>query len=780
VSTMSLDTRRFAHKLISHRSRRQYILQFQKWGLQKYNTTIREQGKLRTELFATAPLSQSTPFVFEQELAVGNDPLKRRHSFQSLQSDRSTISRAAATRKKKQRYEQDLEPPRNSAASPGFDVVLVDFDSHVPYQNYQQSDAAGVSCSYEKHPNFILGVSNPTDQELLVLDNFDISRRGSVSIQKSTLLEDSSADGQMFTSAPSIKHTTNTVGERHFSEGPVEETRFNSSLPIHNTRNNQYITIATETRNTVKANAVSLPSGGPSVTESVYTCSDSTQSEFSLPERWKYVDELVRVARQVDPNCPIESFSGEEISNMKMAADYLSVLNFDDEACYLYALVAKRFRAEHRTQTSEGLSTIVNFAKTAFNNTDRDIILNLLHELLNGESDSLKIFLWHMMRAFIKSRTNPSSLPPDALSGLEDLGIAREIYEAEDILALLPNYTRALDLVTYHHLLRSMLWSPVRYKPHNWSDVFEMSWEKFQEYRAADKLTQQLMQRTPGPFEIEGKSMKNPCLRSCLAWCINELPQVRSIPGCWKRTHLPKFKFRWWIKKVEGEDQILSQKLAEANALFTCLWDRSRNPLKSSFEPYESNACQWINESDKRMGLSPAELLYIVCSLGFMANTGENNLGWEVSNKSRVLVNNTIKRLQRAFKLDDEALVLLFLDEYLGQNRCITWSEFKYAEREISRAHVYDICRKTMMIIVPERVSIAFSATGSPRMALAELLPTLAPPLDSESLRMMKGKWNRSISNLSLSLNAAAHRSVNNPSISQLSDRLTNSLRISK
>jgi hypothetical protein len=626
------------------------------------------------------------------------------------------------------------------------DITMLDFDSHLSYQNISQHDVVKVPHMIEKQPNLTFGISNPYHPELFVSDALLTSRKDSGSLRESLFLENPFTDRNMLTSSSSIQTT--------FS--------------------NQNDSMSTDRHTAVQDDVLSIFTEDPPRTESSWTDSVRTGSQFSLPERWTYVEELVRVARQVDPNRPIDSFSEDEISNMKMAADYLSTLYFDDEACYLYALVAKRFRAEQCKQTSQSLSTIVNFARTAMIMTDKAIIYNLLQEQIDGESNSFKKFVWYMLRAYSKSRKNDAECL-EAVSGAKDLRIAREIFEAEDIISLLPNDTRALDFAAYHGILRCMSLSSAQFEQREGWGVFRKEGTEMMQGHAAEKISQQLMSRTPGPFEIEDGKMKNPCLRSCLEWCINELPHVKSVPGLWKSEQFLKFKFRETITKEERYHRNHCRSMAEVNAIFTCLWDRSRNPPKSSSDPCESNSRQWINECDTRMGLSPALLLNLVCRMTSLWNIS----GWKASKKSNALVRNTIKRLQLVSEFDDEALAMLLLDKYVRRHTYEVWSKTRYAMRDISRAHTFEICRKTMMIIVPERIPAVFSSCGTPRMALAEILPTLAPSLDSESLRRMKRMWNRSISNLSLSLNAAAPRSVKNPSISQLSARLANSLKIS-
>jgi hypothetical protein len=706
--------------LIEYQSRRQYILQFEKWGLHKYNTTRRVKD------IPARVLSQSTQVVLGE--SVRNDPSKRRNSFHSVQSSRSALSQASAPKKKKPRYEQDLELPKSSA-EPTNEILMLDFDSSDRYRSHlQNDDLVMVSNVSQIQSNLDSKLLKPTYQEASASDNFLNSWKESSNEQELVLPKSPLADRNIDL-IPSIQAT---IGIQNFPTIP-------------------------EQKYAVQGDARSLITEDQSAIPSSWTDSIDTASSFSLPERWTYVDDLVRVARQFDPNRPIDTFTEQEIGDMKLAADYLSILHFNDEACYLYALVAKRFRADDRMQTSQGLSTLVNFAGAALSKADKAISHNIIQEQLDGESNNFKKFLWHMASAYLKLRTTrPGSLEASAA---EDLRIGRIIYETEDILSLLPNDTRALDLVVYKYAIICNLLSTAQFETYEGWEVFN-KFETFSPDQVATKLSQQIMRRSPGPFEIEDGKMKSPCLRSCIAWCINELPQVKSLQVPWKSTIFPKYKLRRWFVRETQELEKIVTSLAEVLAIFTSLWDRCRNPTKSSSESDESNFCQWINECDTRMGLSPAMLLRFVCDMTHY----DYHPGWKASKQTRTLVQNTINRLQSISELQDEALVELFLEHYVVSNTYYDWFEEKHAMQELSRAHVFEICRKTMMIIVPERVSAAFSSCGTPKMSLGKILPTLAPSLNSESFRKMKGMWNRSVGNLS---------------ISQLSDMMANSFKIS-
>jgi len=43
------------------------------------------------------------------------------------------------------------------------------------------------------------------------------------------------------------------------------------------------------------------------------------------------------------------------------------------------------------------------------------------------------------------------------------------------------------------------------------------------------------LRQIPGPFELQGQLMRNPCIRSCLQWCLTQL--LSSDSFCWMSTN---------------------------------------------------------------------------------------------------------------------------------------------------------------------------------------------------------------------------------------------------
>lgn len=496
-----------------------------------------------------------------------------------------------------------------------------------------------------------------------------------------------------------------------------------------------------------------------------------TGSQFSLPERWKFVDNLVRVARQVDSNQDILSYSAADIADMKAAADFLFVCRFFHEASYLYALVAKRARSDGDTTSPQAMSTLFNFAMSAESNADRHIVQSLLEDEINSERSDVIKFNWLMMTSFSESRAGER--PGQAK---DHLNKALDIFNSKDMLALLPEHDRTLDFATYINVLRCVCAPDLStiQKEKNSLDVFGLEWDEFKRNPRALRVAQQFIRHSPGPFEIANDHLQNSCLRSCISWCVNELNCVKSLPGVWKRhrfTHLRKSRRAQKNTFDEYKFTISGQ---EGTAIFTCLWDRSRNNKSSSSTSGQIGLFEWM-DSFSRMGLPALDLLHTVIG---MTCYRINMSTWKPASTSRALISKTQHRLRQLLTMDDEALVLKFLDEHIYSNSLGPWQPEYYIIQDTYRAHALELCRKTMMIIVPERVSVAFTADGSPRMTFAEILPTLAPSLNSESLQRMRGMWGRSISNLSLSRHRASHRSTSHLSVSQLSVEMTNSLRI--
>jgi len=106
----------------------------------------------------------------------------------------------------------------------------------------------------------------------------------------------------------------------------------------------------------------------------------------------------------------------------------------------------------------------------------------------------------------------------------------------------------------------------------------------------------------------------------------------------------------------------------------------------------------------------------------------------------------------------------LFIQQYIESHVLVSSHSFgallTKAVCEAARSPVFDMLRKSMMIILPlswtideDASSIRSSILWSRRRlspSFRNLIDTLALPLDSDSLRRMQGKWKRSRSVLSL------------------------------
>jgi hypothetical protein len=466
-------------------------------------------------------------------------------------------------------------------------------------------------------------------------------------------------------------------------------------------------------------------------------------SQFSLPGRWSSVHELARIARQVDPNRLIDTFTEDEITDMKRAADYLYALAFDDEASYLYAILIKRHQADGHHQHRVAFATIIAYAYAANTKGHFEIVENLLDTELKNDTSVVTTFFTHMMLAFTYARQRKIA------KATEHLEMAQRYSREQDIFALLPCNDRSFDLIAYQSIVRCRSLPGRALRASDVNRVTQ-SPERLHEQKMDLLVIRDLMlQRVPGPFEFEEGQMKNPCIRSCLRWCINELESMTSVPGIWKN----------------GNRKSRFAMIAEVVATFTCLWDRSQNPQSKLTD---SSLTIWITEAEPRMGISPTHLLMFVCCMANSSSVVE----WQRSKSSTELIKNLQYRFELHMNLGDTDLATSFLDTFNPHNSfdaesserhaCFgPWSAERNTFQSASRAHILDILRKVLMVILPEEKREDGSLT--PRQSFSSsFFPTLAPALDSPSLLRMRGGLQdglqqsmQSIS--SLALNAGAN-----------------------
>ena len=478
-------------------------------------------------------------------------------------------------------------------------------------------------------------------------------------------------------------------------------------------------------------------------TSSSFRTYTMAESQPSLPCSWGSVEELARFARRIDPNQPIDTFTEEEILNMKRASEFLHALFFDDEASSLYTLLIKRYQAEGG-QNGSIFATTIYYAHAALSKVHCETVQNLLQTEQRRNASPLTSFVAHMTLAHTYARCENDEKAAEHLYAALDCG------DGEALLAQLPAGDRSFDLIAYHYAARCMSLPLGQVTLRDVEILFQCEPDQ-----PAGDLQDLILARIPGPFEIADGSMQNPCIRSCLFWCKKELNSIDSVPGSWR--------------EMDPTSSYIS--CAEIVAMFTCLWNRTQNP-SSDDDPYLT---LWITETQHRMGISHTYLLILICRMTFFPES------WKRARSNIQLVKNMKQRFSKLLKLSDTELAIAFLEKFARTNCLSGWSSDRQAFQEVSRDHALGVLRKTLMVIPPSQNFTEDSDDDSavtPRQSFPNLYRTLAPSPDSASLHRMRNKYQRSISTISLdSVQSAAKNAAytTHPSISELTLALSNS-----
>jgi len=195
-----------------------------------------------------------------------------------------------------------------------------------------------------------------------------------------------------------------------------------------------------------------------------------------------------------------------------------------------------------------------------------------------------------MLLAFVHHRKGSSG-------EIEEAMLVASNYEAfSRLMHGLPRHDRSLDLVVHRNIARIrsgncdlLLPEPFEFKPY------------MPDKSVADiNFANHVLLRKPGPFEVRPNgTMGNPCIRSCFAWCADQLELVQGLPINTKTSELcgnSKAALSW----------------AESNAFFRAMWERWRI--------LPGPVAIWMNETQALMGISPSELLLLVCRAVHQAN----------------------------------------------------------------------------------------------------------------------------------------------------------------
>ncbi|KAI9779631.1 MAG: hypothetical protein M1839_007296 [Geoglossum umbratile] len=485
--------------------------------------------------------------------------------------------------------------------------------------------------------------------------------------------------------------------------------------------------------------------------------------EISTSQRHS-VGQIFPRERRLDSSRPIDTFSPDEIQDMKRAADFLFSLFFRKEAFALYVLILKRLKDSSNQPAWVASSAMILCARSAVTLPQVEIARSLLEQELHkpqGLATGVENFLFRMLLAHTYTRHCDYS----TASFHREIAMGSGLTD-EGLLANLPQETRSLDIITYHCLTSGLGCDDdlveektLRYPPQG-SLVLDKN-----------QIQERLLQREPGPFELKHGSMKNLCIRSCLRWCTGELECTATIPSMWEN--------------LQSDDQ--NPRAAEIIRVYCFLWKRWQSCRTEYADP---ELVLWIRQAEKLMGISPAELLVALCQVIMDASPPRNDKPeWDLVCRARIGAKSLSLR-------PDEKLGHQFLDAFSFMNTLTFLPPKMIAFINTARTHTRNFIEKSLAVILPDvQDSETDELSDTPRRSVsivaATLFPTLAPSLHSSdfaSLRALRDRIQHhtrsAMQDVAITLpssvfRASSRSNLSLPSMSELTQAMASSLSLS-
>jgi len=235
--------------------------------------------------------------------------------------------------------------------------------------------------------------------------------------------------------------------------------------------------------------------------------------------------------------------------------------------------------------------------------------------------------------------------------------------------------------------------------------------------------------------------MGNPCIRSCLSWCSIQLQRLADI-------------------SIPAEISVLCQGTnaaiawAEANAFFRIMWEQWCM-LQSCDEP-------WMTETQSKMGISPSELLLLVCRVIHQVNLDD----WEPARSNTELFTRLRKAAHILLKASGFQLARRVLKQYVARNTATAWPEWRSAVRRTERQCDMSCLEKVLhvsfpnlgaaprtmvnsMLVHPGETALLLKDIGfTPKPQLSPTLASSMSSIDLSSFRRTGARAERAIRDL--------------------------------
>ncbi|KAK5659698.1 hypothetical protein OQA88_908 [Cercophora sp. LCS_1] len=284
--------------------------------------------------------------------------------------------------------------------------------------------------------------------------------------------------------------------------------------------------------------------------------------------------------RTIDRNQPVDNFSDQDMMDIGRAADCFAALQCHQEAFELYITMLKRRHSNPTKYDRPGFwYLVIRCANTASRPEHVEVMESILQvELHRSDNSPTHRFLLNMLLSFV-------------CGGHPNVEVLHLFASEESVLASLSPSDRSLDLAVYLAILHLRTGSPRCTAPLS-APVQATSPDHWDAERI-ERYQDVMLQRTPGPFEALPSfgHMQNPCIRSCLLWCKNNLSDRAASSVSTDRTVIPS-----------------GDLISPAAATFIWLWARSNTDQFTDIPI-------WITNAQTTMGISSNELLMVICHM---------------------------------------------------------------------------------------------------------------------------------------------------------------------
>jgi hypothetical protein len=511
--------------------------------------------------------------------------------------------------------------------------------------------------------------------------------------------------------------------------------------------------------------------------------------------------------RTINCSLPVDTFCRTDLALFKQAADYFAILGYMEKAFELYTLLLKRHQSDVMYRDTSYWHLVTQIVRTARRAEHVEIVRNILRPRLDEQSEHhlsqnayFLRFIVNMFLANCSVGTTPEQKEDYEASISAAKECLRQIRVSDPCIDIatfdpdldtsehaswrhfIPREDRSLDLVFIRNLLRLVGTGDLVPVEEFKLAVFDPVSTDRHKNRQAD--VEDYLRCTPGPFEVSlDGQMNNPCVRSCLMWYAR---QIFELP------HLPPMFFVVDVRDI----MLKSTPRSGGNGLFFALWQPWRL--------YTDTNQAWMIQTERRMGISPCELLSLVC--GCIYRVGG---GWRLPN----MITYFQEAVEKLILESDLSLARRVLKQYISDHTMPSPAlEWPTSRLRLYKSHAINRLETTMKVrllgLGPTTQRVAEPVLDSPRMYSPQLYSPNDPPVavrNPDTATLISSLASTSTSfHIFKKANAAINRRLNalgrtqkgsftesageessrmstisNSQLSDLSDRFAGSLRLS-